>query len=318
MTRKNKICGIYQIKNLVNDKVYIGQSINIKGRWSEHKTHLKYNKHHNIHLQKAWNKYGRENFKFSILEECNKEDLDFKEIFWINFYKSNISKNGYNLESGGNNNKKISEETKLKRKYNMHGINAKINENQAKDIKILLSKGYSPKEISYNISVNINIVRNIRQGSTFKYLLSELNDKLKTNRERLGAKSEIVKEIKIRLLDLDYYTELEELCDIYNVSINVIYNIRKCITHSYILPELNERLINKKYIGETNYSKNKINQKFISKNKTNHRLTKEEVIEVRKMLDEGKKTNVEIGKIFDVNSRVISNIKHGIRYAKVS
>ena len=49
--------GIYKIENKVNGKVYIGQSVNIKKRWKQHKYELNSNNHVNKHLQASWNKY---------------------------------------------------------------------------------------------------------------------------------------------------------------------------------------------------------------------------------------------------------------------
>jgi group I intron endonuclease len=63
-----KNCGIYIIQNLVNGKVYIGSSSNIRRRFSQHKSTLRHNTHKNRHLQNAWNKYGEENFEFIVIE----------------------------------------------------------------------------------------------------------------------------------------------------------------------------------------------------------------------------------------------------------
>jgi len=99
--RKNKICGIYCIENINTNKKYIGQSVNINDRWSKHKNELRQNSHDNDYLQKAWNKYGEDNFKFYILEECNKSELDNREVYYINLYQTLDYKNGYNLKEGG-------------------------------------------------------------------------------------------------------------------------------------------------------------------------------------------------------------------------
>lgn len=93
--------GIYKIQNLFNNKVYIGQSVDIEKRWSTHKAELKNNHHHNTYLQNAWNKYGEKSFEFSIIEECTMHQLDQREIYWI--AKFNSYENGYNLTSGGGN-----------------------------------------------------------------------------------------------------------------------------------------------------------------------------------------------------------------------
>lgn len=60
--------GIYYIKNTKNNKQYIGSSKNIENRFQTHKYNLNKNKHGNIILQRAWNKYGKDSFEFGILE----------------------------------------------------------------------------------------------------------------------------------------------------------------------------------------------------------------------------------------------------------
>ena len=67
--------GIYAIINKVNNHKYIGSSINIKERWRLHILRLKNNIHHNIHLQRAWKKYGEESFNFIILLKCEIKHL---------------------------------------------------------------------------------------------------------------------------------------------------------------------------------------------------------------------------------------------------
>jgi group I intron endonuclease len=87
--------GIYKITNLVDSKIYIGSSVNIDKRYKEHLVNstTKSNKY----LQNAINKYGKENFKFEVLEECNKEDLKNIEQFWLDKTKCYNSFIGYNI-----------------------------------------------------------------------------------------------------------------------------------------------------------------------------------------------------------------------------
>jgi len=89
--------GIYKIENLVNHKIYIGQSIEIERRWQKH-----LNANDDFLIHKALRKYGKENFSFTILEECNKEELNEKENYWITYYNC-IIPNGYNMINGGSN-----------------------------------------------------------------------------------------------------------------------------------------------------------------------------------------------------------------------
>ena len=110
-----KICGIYKITNMVNSKCYIGQSVNCIRRLNIHKWELEKNKHFNVYLQKAWNKYNKDNFKFEVIFLCNRQDLDNHEIFFIDYFNS-YGKQGYNQCEGGKTNYGFehTEETRLK------------------------------------------------------------------------------------------------------------------------------------------------------------------------------------------------------------
>ena len=99
---------------MVNGKSYVGQSTNITQRLSKHKSELRHNKHQNLHLQNAWNKYGEYNFIFNVIEYCDIDELDDIEKYYINIWNLTNNQYGYNVESGGNLNKTLSTETKRK------------------------------------------------------------------------------------------------------------------------------------------------------------------------------------------------------------
>jgi group I intron endonuclease len=108
--------GIYLIKCNANNKVYIGQSINLKQRIAQHKYALKKNRHTNSYLQNAFNKYGEGAFVFDIVCEIprceyTKEKLNALEIQYISHYNSNIKEKGFNIESGGDGVGRASKET---------------------------------------------------------------------------------------------------------------------------------------------------------------------------------------------------------------
>lgn len=105
------ICGIYKIENTIDKKVYIGQSVDIYKRWTGHKNKLDNNKHQNNHLQRAWNLYGKNNFRFDILEECFKDLLNERECYYIELMHSMDQNHGYNLTSGGSSKMSYSKET---------------------------------------------------------------------------------------------------------------------------------------------------------------------------------------------------------------
>ena len=86
--------GIYKITNLITGRSYIGQSLDIENRFREHLNHLS-----GSNIDKNLGLWGRENFKFEILEECAPEDLDRLEDYYIQKYNS-IEK-GYNKIRGG-------------------------------------------------------------------------------------------------------------------------------------------------------------------------------------------------------------------------
>lgn len=98
---------IYEIVNTKNNKRYIGQTTQTSSvRWSDHKYDLNTNRHDNPHLQNAWNKYGAKTFIFQVLSEAgNMKELNELEIHYINTYRTQDSKFGYNLRSGGSNGK---------------------------------------------------------------------------------------------------------------------------------------------------------------------------------------------------------------------
>ena len=92
-----KISGIYKIENLIDHKVYIGQSKNVIKRIRKGHVHL----YTNLHLKNAIKKYGIDNFSFEVIKETY--DLNYWEIFLIQIYHATDPKYGYNISKGGQN-----------------------------------------------------------------------------------------------------------------------------------------------------------------------------------------------------------------------
>jgi group I intron endonuclease len=101
---KERIRGIYIIVNLINKKVYIGESLDIYRRWEEHEEDLNNNKHHSYKLQQDWNTYGKEEFKFEIVEEIDKNIKNYTAQYVLIAYEDKYIKKydsintGYNVE----------------------------------------------------------------------------------------------------------------------------------------------------------------------------------------------------------------------------
>jgi group I intron endonuclease len=109
--------GIYQIRNIINNKVYIGSSVNINKRFREHEIGLEKGIHYNKHLQRSWNEYKKDNFLFEILEKVKDKNLLLeREQYWMNIKDSSNIENGYNLSptAGNTLGYKHTEETKKK------------------------------------------------------------------------------------------------------------------------------------------------------------------------------------------------------------
>jgi len=80
-----KESGVYQVVNIINNDKYIGSAVNLRQRWKLHKSCLRRNTHHSIHLQRAFNKYGEKYFVFEILILCDREKLlDVEQSFLDN------------------------------------------------------------------------------------------------------------------------------------------------------------------------------------------------------------------------------------------
>ena len=178
--------GIYKIVNTNNNKVYIGKCENFQTRMYKHLNLLKKNKHFNNYLQNAFNKYGEHNFKFLLIDEC--EDLDIKEIHYINLYNSLNKKYGYNLQSGGTGGKH-SQETILKQKVSKLHASKKVYGFDTNGI--LVKEWFSIKECARDINSNscdvrrtINKKQNICKNFILQHNSVFQNDRLEYLQKR--------------------------------------------------------------------------------------------------------------------------------------
>lgn len=151
---------IYKITNLVNSKIYIGQTIqNPKDRWYRHcQRKCLSDNELNMAIKRAIFKYGKDNFKFEVIEtieNSDRETLNSREIYWIAYYDS--YNNGYNCTLGGNAN----------------GRPLKIAKAEYNDIIDLYNIGLSLRDIAKEYKVD---------KATIKHILEINNVKLRTTK----------------------------------------------------------------------------------------------------------------------------------------
>ena len=202
-------CGIYKITNTVNQKSYIGQSIHIENRWTDEKyvSTDPIDPRYNSSLSKAFRKYGIENFKFEILEECSKEELSNREIYYINLY--NTYYNGYNETTGGQGSSnycmKISTDD-LKEIYNLL-LNSKISQkeiakrfNVGEDVISTINHGKSRRQVGYNYPLRNNRNQHfcIDCGKSIYYTSKRCNACEKIKQRKINRPEREVLKQKIR------------------------------------------------------------------------------------------------------------------------
>ncbi len=248
---KNNI-GIYGIKNLINQKVYVGQTRQkFQKRYWNHKWKLQNNQHDNKHLQSAWNKYGEENFEFFIIKRVENEKLiNDLEIQYISQYRDNNL--SYNILDGGDGfngcviseetrkiigeknrqrllGTKLSEETKQKMsktrkgKYTFRPSDT-LNEELAYKIKTMLVSGITATEISKKLEIDYKLINNIVSNNTWSLVKVDGWDEFRNNRptyKRLTKKDHQ----EIYKLHIEKGLTKYELADMYNKTVKMIERI---------------------------------------------------------------------------------------------
>lgn len=201
--------GVYKIVNTSNNKCYIGSTNDFNTRFNEHLSYLKRNKHHSIYLQRAYNKYGADKFKFEIIEECISEKCIEREQFYLDtilFASENNNKFrelGYNLRrlAASNRGYKWTEKSKKKLSLALKGKFKGIKHPQAKlidafikDILLTaLQTDLSNTEIAKQFGVSKTTINYIIRGKTWSHISLDdpyWNDKLNELRNSLRKMSE--------------------------------------------------------------------------------------------------------------------------------
>jgi group I intron endonuclease len=221
---------IYRIKNLINGKIYIGQTQNIKRRFYEHKHELKSGKHHNKHFQNSFNTHGEENFSFEVIEECEVNKLDEREIYWIDYCDTVNKKKGYNQSTGGNT-----------LRGSANPFFRKHHTSKAKEKMSKFRKGLFAGEKNYFYGK-----RFIGEDNPFygKQHTEEVRKKMSDKHHKKKLSDKQVEEIIYILLEGTI--KQNKIANMYNVPPSLISKIKSNKARVFILPELRDRLKNKK------------------------------------------------------------------------
>ena len=170
--------GIYKIENLLNGKVYIGQSVHIERRWQQHCQPSA-----DSAIAKAIQKYGKENFSFQIIDECDEALLNMKEAFYIKKFDSLVP-NGYNIEEKQDNSScyfvKYPKETFLQ------------------IVEDLISSEQTIQEIADKFNLDVSFVYRLNRGEIhhlqdLNYPLRKVKDLSKQNHYCIDCGKEVTK-----------------------------------------------------------------------------------------------------------------------------
>lgn len=216
-----KITGIYEIINNIDGKVYIGQTINYRQRRKHHLTDLRNGKHFNEHLQRAFNKYGEENFSMHLIERCEENELDREEIRIIKAKQATNPKYGYNLMNGGQTYRRFTDKVKEKMSNTRKGMKfSKIHRQRIGD-------SHRGKKISRE---------SVEKGKRTKF-----NKKSQWGERNPNAKisNDTAKQI---VIDLLHGYSVKEVANRHNATIHTVYNIKMNRSYVEVLPELRDSL----------------------------------------------------------------------------
>lgn len=236
---KEIISGVYVIKNLKNGDVYVGSSIDIYGRWRQHVWKLNNNKHHNKHLQNAWNVYGENNFDFIIVEKIvgDRDYIFEREQIWVNYYLYN--------------NIRVYNHNKTNAKTPAHYITIDDIKNEKRNFSLeqfnnicdYLSNTNIPiSRIAEFVGVDAHLIYEIYERVTYVELTKDMEFILR-KKQPIKLNENDVKHIIKRMLNSEFD---KDIAKDYNISIGTVKDIRnkkiwKELTKDIIFPDATGR-----------------------------------------------------------------------------
>lgn len=163
---------IYIFRNLINEKVYVGQTYNPTQRKAGHLCAMQ-NPSNDYLLPRAMRKHGYENFRFEIIEECTDELVNEREKFWIAHYDSTNRDKGYNLSKGGQTH---SQESRRKLSQALKGNTHCVGRQLSRETRDKLRK-CGPAKAQSQLGSVITEQRTCKCGKTFEVTFREKQKK---------------------------------------------------------------------------------------------------------------------------------------------
>lgn len=235
--------GIYKITNSINGKIYVGKSIDIEKRWKEHIRHSRIRFQASKPLYKAFKKYGIENFKFEVIEECDICVLDEREKEHICELNCLVFNNhGYNISLGGEGATSLGEQNGM----------SKVTEKEVFEIREMYARGTTKKEAykSINGKISINTFSDIWTGKTWKQVHFDVytpeNKRLQRNNFDRSNRGKLSKEDVLSIRDKK--NEGKGLGEVFNlfsdhININTFYDIWYNKTFRHIQSNIEDRSV---------------------------------------------------------------------------
>ena len=306
---KTGVIGIYKIINKIDGKVYIGGTTRLDLRKSNHFSYLKSGKHFNHKLQDAYNKYGKDNFSFEILEYVDdKINLDTRENYWVKYFKSNKDECGYNIRIQVDTNLgiKYSDETKKKISISVLGKGTGKRYHCAETVKLKsemckarnLNQYHTEEVLKRNAERMRKKFCNVLISEELKKTLSihnkgELNHMAKLNDNKV---LEILKLLKIGALSA------KKIGLLYDVCVEVIYNIKKGKSWMHVtIPFIKEN-------GPLGKPRNK-NKPL--------KITETQAIEIIDALENRKATQKQLAEKYNVSVTYIATMASGATWKNI-
>ena len=280
MARKNIASGIYAIHCTAKEKIYIGNSTNIAARWSTHLHDLKKGTHHNIHLQRAFNKYGEASLKLEILELLLPipEVLSDAELKWSDKFRSYDRRVGFNLTK---------DTSAPPRFLGSTHPNSKLTD---EDIPLIVKKfldGESITDIAKDYGISRANINAILYGKTWLHI----ERRIFTPKTMKKLTDSDVAEIHEKLLAGEIYSKIAQD---YAVSPTTIIAIVQGKVWRYVeaATDIKPRNLGKK-------------------------LTEKDVVEIKNRILAGE-TNTAIAKSYGVSAGAVDSIKHNRSWKHVA